>query len=64
MQLRRGSNLQQLMLERGVLRYEDSPLLRAVAHGRVLRAVEADKALEHVIAIFRILPGRENSRSL
>ncbi|KAH9164938.1 AAA domain-containing protein [Lactarius sanguifluus] len=50
-QLHRDSTVQQLMfqttLERGVIRHTDSPLLRAVAHGRVLVVDEADKAPEH-----------------
>ncbi|KAH8984497.1 AAA domain-containing protein [Lactarius hatsudake] len=61
-QLHRDSTVQQLMfqttLERGVVRYTDSPLLRAVAHGRVLVVDEADKAPEHVVAIFRSLAGQ------
>jgi len=48
----------QTTLERGVIRYTDSPLLRAVAHGRVLVVDEADKAPEHVVAIFRSLAGQ------
>jgi len=61
-QLHRDSTVQQLMfqttLERGVIRYADSPLLRAVAHGRILVVDEADKAPEHVVAIFRSLAGQ------
>ncbi|KAF8263236.1 AAA domain-containing protein [Lactarius quietus] len=61
-QLHRDSTVQQLMfqttLERGVIRYTDSPLLRAVAHGRVLVVDEADKAPEHVVAIFRSIAGQ------
>ncbi|KAH9028969.1 AAA domain-containing protein [Lactarius pseudohatsudake] len=61
-QLHRDSTVQQLMfqttLERGVVWYTDSPLLRAVAHGRVLVVDEADKAPEHVVAIFRSLAGQ------
>ena len=34
----------------GVLRYEDSPLVRAVQEGRVLMVDEADKAPTHVTA--------------
>jgi hypothetical protein len=41
-----------------VIRHADSPLLRAVAHGRVLVVDEADKAPEHVVAIFRSLAGQ------
>ncbi|KAH8982346.1 AAA domain-containing protein [Lactarius hatsudake] len=61
-QLHRDSTGQQLMfqttLERGLIRHTDSPLLRAVAHGRVLVVDEADKAPEHVVAIFRSLAGQ------
>lgn len=39
----------------GVLRQEDSPLLRAVSRGRVLVVDEADKAPAHVVAILRAL---------
>ena len=48
----------QTTLERGVIRFTDSPLLRAVAHGRILVVDEADKAPEHVVAIFRSLAGQ------
>ncbi|KAI0036975.1 AAA domain-containing protein [Vararia minispora EC-137] len=61
-QLHRDSTVQQLLLtttlERGVLRNEDSPLLRAVKFGRVLVVDEADKAPEHVVAVFRSLAGQ------
>ncbi|KAH8981377.1 hypothetical protein EDB86DRAFT_3087168 [Lactarius hatsudake] len=61
-QLHRDSTVQQLMfqttLERGVIRHTDLPLLRAMAHGRVLVVDEADKAPEHVVAIFRSLAGQ------
>lgn len=39
----------------GVIQYTDSPLLRAVTYGRVIIIDEADKAPEHVVAIFRSL---------
>ncbi|KAH9007363.1 hypothetical protein EDB83DRAFT_2532764 [Lactarius deliciosus] len=58
----RDSTVQQLMfqtmLEHGVVRYTDSPLLRAVAHGCDLVVDEAGKAPEHVVAIFRSLAGQ------
>ncbi|KAH9048764.1 hypothetical protein EDB84DRAFT_1556607 [Lactarius hengduanensis] len=61
-QLHRDSTVQQLMfqttLECGVVRYTDPPLLRAVAHGRVLVVDEVDKAPEHVVTIFRSLAGQ------
>ncbi len=44
-------------LEGGVLKYTDSPLLRAIIYGRVIIIDEADKAPEHVVAIFRSLAG-------
>ena len=44
-------------LEGGVLRYTDSPLLRAIIYGRVIIVDEADKAPEHVVAVFRSLGG-------
>lgn len=44
-------------LEAGVIKYTDSPLLRAITHGRVIIIDEADKAPEHVVAIFRSLAG-------
>lgn len=42
-------------LSGGVLRYEDSPLLRAIIHGRVIVIDEADKAPAHVVAAFHSL---------
>ena len=45
-------------LEDGVIKYNDSPLLRAVSLGRVIVIDEADKAPEHVVAIFRSLAGQ------
>ena len=42
-------------LEGGVLRFEDSPLLRAIIHGRVIVIDEADKAPAHVVAAFHSL---------
>ncbi|KAG5641083.1 hypothetical protein DXG03_006055, partial [Asterophora parasitica] len=45
-------------LESGVLHYTDSPLLRAITFGRVIIIDEADKAPEHVVAIFRSLAGQ------
>ena len=44
-------------LEGGVLRYTDSPLLRAIIYGRIIIVDEADKAPEHVVAVFRSLGG-------
>lgn len=58
-QLHRDTTVNQLMftttLEGGVLRYTDSPLLRAIIFGRVIIIDEADKAPEHVVAVFGIL---------
>ena len=47
----------QTSLQNGVIKYEDSPLLRAVSLGRVIVIDEADKAPEHVVAVFRSLAG-------
>ncbi|KAG2007118.1 MDN1 midasin family protein [Coprinopsis cinerea AmutBmut pab1-1] len=61
-QLHRDTTVNQLMfttsLEAGVLNYTDSPLLRAIKHGRFIIIDEADKAPEHVVAIFRSLAGQ------
>ena len=45
-------------LEGGHINYTDSPLLRAIKYGRVIIIDEADKAPEHVVAIFRSLAGQ------
>jgi hypothetical protein len=45
-------------LERGVIKHTDSPLLRAITYGRIILIDEADKAPEHVVAIFRSLAGQ------
>ncbi|KAL1948550.1 hypothetical protein VTO73DRAFT_12625 [Trametes versicolor] len=47
----------QTVLENGIIKYTDSPLLRAITLGRVIIIDEADKAAEHVVAIFRSLAG-------
>jgi len=47
----------QTSLQNGVIKYEDSPLLRAVSLGRVIVVDEADKAPEHVVAVFKSLAG-------
>ena len=47
----------QTSLDQGILKYTDSPLLRAIQHGRVLIVDEADKAPEYIVAIFRSLGG-------
>ncbi|KAJ3983012.1 AAA domain-containing protein [Lentinula detonsa] len=61
-QLHRDSTVSQMMfttsLTNGVLTYSDSPLLRAIRMGRVMVVDEADKAPEHVVAVFRSLAGR------
>ena len=44
-------------LEQGVLRHNDSPLLRAIKFGRVIIVDEADKAPAHVVAVLRSLGG-------
>ena len=45
-------------LEGGIINYTDSPLLRAIKYGRVIIIDEADKAPEHVVAIFSSLAGQ------
>jgi von Willebrand factor A domain-containing protein 8 len=45
-------------LVNGLVQYSDSPLLRAIKLGRVIVVDEADKAPEHVVAIFRSLAGK------
>ena len=61
-QLHRDTTVNQLMfttaLEGGYINYRDSPLLRAIKFGRVIIIDEADKAPEHVVAIFRSLAGQ------
>ncbi|KAF7319254.1 hypothetical protein HMN09_00262900 [Mycena chlorophos] len=61
-QLHRDTTVNQLMfttaLESGVIKYTDSPLLRAIIYGRIIIIDEADKAPEHVVAIFRSLAGQ------
>ncbi|XP_006455343.1 hypothetical protein AGABI2DRAFT_226806 [Agaricus bisporus var. bisporus H97] len=61
-QLHRDTTVNQLMftttLEGGVINYTDSPLLRAVKYGRFIIIDEADKAPEHVVAVFRSLAGQ------
>ena len=61
-QLHRDTTVNQLMfttsLENGTIKYTDSPLLRAIMYGRVIIIDEADKAPEHVVAIFRSLAGQ------
>ncbi|KAL0946287.1 hypothetical protein HGRIS_012537 [Hohenbuehelia grisea] len=61
-QLHRDTTVNQLMfttsLENGVIKHTDSPLLRAIKYGRVIIIDEADKAPEHVVAVFRSLAGQ------
>ena len=61
-QLHRDTTVNQLMfttaLDGGHINYTDSPLLRAIKYGRVIIIDEADKAPEHVVAIFRSLAGQ------
>ena len=54
----------QTVLENGVIKYTDSPLLRAITLGRLIIIDEADKAAEHVVAIFAGLIGfsKENGK--
>lgn len=46
-------------LQGGYINYTDSPLLRSIKFGRVIIIDEADKAPEHVVAIFRSLAGQK-----
>ncbi|KAI5120535.1 hypothetical protein M0805_004543 [Coniferiporia weirii] len=58
-QLHRDTTVNQLMftttLAGGVLRHDDSPLLRGITFGRVVVVDEADKAPAHVVAVLRSL---------
>lgn len=45
----------QPVIERGIVRYEDSPLVKAVRFGRVLVVDEADKAPLHVTCVLKSL---------
>lgn len=47
----------QTVLENGKVRYIESPLLRAIRLGRVIVIDEADKAAEHVVAVFKSIAG-------
>ena len=62
-QLHRDTTVNQLMfttsLDGGVIKHIDSPLLRAIAHGRVIIVDEVDKAPEHVVAVLRSLSGQK-----
>ncbi|EPB77876.1 ATPase family protein [Ancylostoma ceylanicum] len=59
MQLHRDTTVESLTMqttvENGVLRYQDSALVRAARAGHVLVVDEADKAPLHVIALFKSL---------
>jgi midasin (ATPase involved in ribosome maturation) len=59
MQLHRDTTVQALTIQttvsEGILRYEDSALVKAVRDGQVLIIDEADKAPLHVIAILKSL---------
>ena len=60
--MHRDSTVNQLMfttsLEGGIMKYTDSALLGAIERGRVIIIDEADKAVEHVVAIiFKSLAG-------
>lgn len=58
-QLHRDTTVHSLTLQpvivTGVVRYEDSPLVKAVRHGRVLVVDEADKAPLHVTCVLKSL---------
>ena len=59
LQLHRDTTVQSLtiqpMLQNGVVIYQDSPLVSAVRHGRVLVIDEADKAPLEVVCILKSL---------
>ena len=59
LQLHRDTTVQSLTLQptldQGVVSYEDSPLVSAVRHGRVLVVDEADKAPLEVVCILKSL---------
>uniref|UniRef100_A0A915CPU8 VWFA domain-containing protein n=1 Tax=Ditylenchus dipsaci TaxID=166011 RepID=A0A915CPU8_9BILA len=59
MQLHRDSTVQSLTVQttivNGILKHEDSPLIKAVRNGLVLVVDEADKAPLHVVAILKSL---------
>ena len=61
-QLHRDTTVTQLMftthLRNSTIEYIDSPLLRAIKYGRIIIIDEADKAPEHVVAVFRSLAGQ------
>ncbi|XP_056637109.1 von Willebrand factor A domain-containing protein 8 isoform X2 [Diorhabda sublineata] len=65
-QLHRDTTVQTLTVQptikNGILVYEDSPLVKAIKHGRVLVVDEADKAPTHVTCILKSLveSGRMN----
>jgi von Willebrand factor A domain-containing protein 8 len=41
-----------------MITHSESPLVRAIRHGRVCIVDEADKAPEHVVAVFKSLAAR------
>lgn len=47
----------------GVVRYEDSPLVKAIQTGRVLVVDEADKAPTHVTCILKVYSKCDTSKS-
>ncbi|KAF4613211.1 hypothetical protein D9613_011059 [Agrocybe pediades] len=53
-----GVGKNKIIVPGGIINYTDSPLLRAIKFGRVIIIDEADKAPEHVVAIFRSLAGQ------
>lgn len=53
-----GELLQRAFLEDGQLKYSDSPLVRAVRHGRVIVVDEVDKCSASVSAVFKSLAER------
>ena len=58
MQLHRDTTVQSLtvspVLRHGVIEYQDSPLVKAVEHGRTLVLDEADKAPLEVVSLLKV----------
>ena len=67
-QLHRDSTISQLttvpVIQDGLIRYEDSPLVRAVRFGHVLVVDEADKAPAHVTSLLKTLASEDQQMQL
>jgi hypothetical protein len=68
MQLHRDSTVNQIVLqttvEGGVIKYQDSPLLRGIRLGRIVVVDEADKAVSVILACYNAHALDEYLRSL